>query len=465
MAYTVYSGMVAYAKEALIQFAQNCKVAIFNDPNNQILTTKGKETEIREIRTTGAADYLGAWGDGTGTAENNGVKYYAPYDRKFEASVDRLAEVQSYLDGATPTLVGVARAFNKSQLAPEIDTVVLARFAGQAGQSHSTSDSGYAVGKSNILETLANIERDVANAGFDGDIVLFMSATVAADFQQACVAANILTNDSTIEREMTREAVDADNKLKVNIKVKRYNNFIIVTVPDNRMVGKVYLLNGVDPGQKDGGVLPAKNLSSYFDIKLLAVPMEAAYVNIKHIISQLFVPMGVDTAEYQADIALANEKLYGSLEIQNAGINQRADGFSFHERCVYGGDIFQIFRDSAVLVKGATEAQAVEPKSMEVDPTATLSGASAATSDVKIFFEDINCSGTVYFKSDATGKATVDASETLTVPAAGSKDMRPYCAPTVTFKATAGTATISAWADAAMTSKFIGKFTVTSTGA
>ena len=54
--YSVYEGVVAYSKQLLIAFAQNSKVAIFNDPNNQILTVKGKETAIREVETKGAGD-------------------------------------------------------------------------------------------------------------------------------------------------------------------------------------------------------------------------------------------------------------------------------------------------------------------------------------------------------------------------------------------------------------------------
>lgn len=464
--YSVYEGVVAYAKQLLIAFAQNSKVAFFNDPNNQILSVKGKETAIREIETAGAGDYTGKFGEGIDTASSDQKKYYAPYDRAYSAVIDSLKEAQSYVDGSTPTLVGVATSYLKKRLAPEIDTAIIARYASQvaSGNVHANSDSGYGITAANVLETLANIEKDVANAGYDGDVVTFVSATVNAAIEQALLAKNILANEVVINREMTKgEIAPGFDPLKIELRARKINNLLIVPVPDDRMIGKVYMLDGFSAGQEDGGVLPAKNLSTYYDVNILAIPLEAAYANIRHIVNQLFVPLGFDTDDYQENINKVNEKLLGVIELQNNGIYQAGDSFRFNSRCVYGGDIFEIYRDACVLVKGATQAQTVAPvKATVVSPASALSGAKTTTSDVKIAFEELNCSGTVYFVSATTGSATVDASETLTVPTEGA-DMRPYCSPTVTFGNTAGTSKISVYSDSAKTIK-IGEFTVTSEG-
>lgn len=464
--YSVYEGVVAYAKQLLIAFAQNSKVAIFNDPTNQILTVKGKETAIREIETKGAGDYTGKWGDGIDTASSDYKNYYAPYDRSYSAAIDSLKEAQSYVDGSTPTLVGVATSYIKKRLAPEIDTAILARYASQvaAGNVHANTDSGYGIAAANVLETLANIEKDVANAGYDGDVVTFVSATVNAAIEQALLAKNILANEVTIKRAMTKDEIaEGFGPLEIEIRARKINNLLVVAVPDDRMVGKVYMLDGFSAGQEDGGVIPAKNLSTYFDMNIIAVPLEAAYANIRHIVNQLFVPLGFDTDDYQENINKVNEKLFGVITLENNGINQAADGFKFNSRCVYGGDIFEIYRDACVLVKGATQAQTVAPvKATCVAAASALSGAKTTTSDVKIAFEELNCSGTVYFVSATTASATVDASETLTVPSSGS-DLRPYCSPTVTFGNSAGTSVISVYSDSAKTIK-IGEFTVTSEG-
>lgn len=463
--YTVYEGVVAYAKQLLIGFAQNSKVAIFNDPQKQILDIKGKETKIREIETAGAGDYTGAWGDGVGTAESNYRSYYAPYDRTFSASVDSVKEAQSFVEGAKPTLNGVMEAFIKTKLAPEVDTAILARFASQvaAGNIHVNSASGYGITKDTILETIANIEKDVANAGYDGDVATFISATANAALEQALLAKNILANEVVIKRAMTRDEIaEGFGPLEIEIRARKINNLLIIPVPDDRMVGKVYMLNGIDPGQQNGGVLPAKNLSTYFDINIIAIPLDAAFANIRHIVSNLFTPANLDAVDTAENINLVNEKLFGVLTLENCGINQLADGYKANLRCLYGGDIFQIYRDACVLVKGATQVQAVAPVRGEfVGAASALSGADGATSDLKFAFEELNCSGTVYFTSSVTAKATVDASETLTVPTEGT-DMRPYCSPTVTFDA-AGDSVITAWADNSHTIK-LAEVTVTSTG-
>lgn len=461
--FVTYEGIVAYAKQLLISFAQNSKVAIFNDPTNQILTIKGKETAIREVSTAGAGDYTGAWGDGAGQAEVDYKNYYAPYDRGFSASVDTLKEAASFMEGAKPSLVGVAQEFNKAQLAPEIDSVILARFANQAGIKKVVTDSGYAVDKDNILATLTNIQADISNAGYDGDIVVYLDATTNAALTQALVGSNIIANEEVITRQMTKDEVaEGFGALEITLKVRRIDNLLIVSVPEARMANKYIMLNGIDAGQENGGVLPYKNLSTFAQNRIIAIPIEAAYANIRHIVSNLFVPAGISAEEYSEDIALANEKLFGVLALENVGVNPFGDGFKFNERCVYGGDIFEKYRDAAVVVTSAAGAVTVAPTTAYTEDTA-ISGAKTTTKDVKVYVGALNASGTVYFASATTASATVDASEVLTVPSEGADDPRPYCSPTVTFGNTAGSSKISIYSDSNKTVK-IGEFTATSEG-
>lgn len=462
--YSIYEGVTAYAKQLLIAFAQNSKVAIFNDPNNQILSVKGKETGIREIETAGAGDYTGKWDDGIDSASSEYKKYYAPYDRSYSCTIDSLREAQSYVEGSTPTLVGVATSYIKKRLAPEIDTVVIADYSSQvaAGNVHANSESGYGITKDTILETLANIEKDIANAGYDGDVVTFISATANAALEQALLAKNILANEVVIKRAMTKDEIaEGFGPLEVEFRARKVNNLLIVPVPDERMVGKYYMLDRRSPGQEDGGVIPAKNLSTYYDINILAVALDAAFCNIRHIVNQLFTPLGFDTDDYQENINMVNEKLFGVLTLENNGIFQGGDSWKFNSRCVYGGDIFEIYRDACVLVKSASQAQTVAPvKATAI--TEDISGAKTTTKTVRIACEALNCSGTIYLDSATTASATVTSSGALTVPSSGS-DMRPYLDVTVTFGNTAGDSKISIYADSSKNIK-IGEFTATSEG-
>lgn len=444
---TTYEGVVAYAKQILISFAQNSKVAIFNDPTNQVLDIKGKETLIREVETTGAGDYTGVWGDGVGTAENNWVSYYAPYDRTYSAAIDTLKEVQSYMDGSKPTLPGVATEYIKKHLAPEIDSVILARYAVEAAIKKQVSE--LPVDKENILATLTNIEAEISNAGYDGDIVTYLSTDANAAFEQALLEKNILASDVVIKRQMTREEIaDGFEPLEIEIRARKFNNLLIIPVPNDRMCGKYIMLNGTDPGQEDGGVIPAKNAASYTDNKVIAIPLEAAFANIRHIVSQLFVPSGIDVNDYNDNIALANEKLFGVMTLENSGINQLADGFKFNSRCVYGGDIFEKYRDTAVVVYAATgkvngiEATRIATPLEDVTASATFTKT--------IVCAPLNMTTLPTAVSSVEGKATVSV-------AAGTNNGEAVL--TVT-KVAAGSSVITLYADAAKT-KELGSFTVT----
>lgn len=471
--YSVYAGVVAYAKQALIAFAQSSKVAIFNDPTNQVLSVKGKETQIREVRTAGLGDYAGKFGDGIGNAESVGESYYAPYDRKFDASIDSLAEAQSFIEGARPTLNVVMDSVIKNHLAPEIDAAIISRYASQVwdGNVHQNNETGYQVDKTNIYDTLINIEKDIANAGYVGDIVTFISATANAALESALINRNGFANENVvIKRAMTKEVfADEDGNLQpleIDIKARRINNLLIVPVPDDRMVGAILMLNGESVGQQNGGWLPYKNSNKFFTIDILAIPMPAAYANIRHIINNLFVPATLDLVDADVEIAEANKRLLGVMTLEKCGINQKQDGYDAHMRCVYGGDIFKIRRDACVLVRSAVGAvdQMPVPGKMEVlTPAADLTGASAATVDVKLAFEPLNAGGTIYVDSATTASATVTASTNLVEPTEG-EDRRPYAQVTVTFGATAGSSKITVYGDSGKHIK-IGEFTVTSTGA
>lgn len=460
--FTIYAGNIAYAKGMHLSLAQNAKCSIMNDPNNQVLTINGKETVYRQADTNGASDYVDSWPNGYGNAEVKQATYYAPYDRGFSASIDSVKEAQSFIEGAKPSLVGVAQEFIKKHLAPEIDTVIFSRMANQAGNKIVNSTPGYGITKSAIIETLTNIAKDISNNGWDGDIYTFISATVNAAFEQALLEKNILMNDVVIKRQMTREEIaDGFEPLTVEFRVRKFNNMIIVPVPDDRMAGKVLMLNGISVGQTDGGVLPQKNNPGYYDINILAIPADCAYANIRHIVSQMFVPANVPLEDYAENINLVNEKLFGTLTLENVGVNPFGDGFKFNTRTLYGGDIFDKYKDSCILVKSADGTQTIAPKKASfVGAESDLTGANAATDTPKFIIEPANASGTVYFASTTTASATVEASKSISV----GDDGIPYVAPTVTYGSTAGTSKISAYSDSNKTVK-IGEITVTSTGA
>ena len=463
-----YGFVIGYDKAAKLNYAVNSVTAIFNDPQNQVLQKNKREMRIRRFTTRGPKNYRGRWNDGFGSAEMDYDTYYMLNDREFSFHIDSLAEIQSVIDGGTPTLKAITEQYNKCNLIPEMDALFLAKVASKAGVVKvAGTDAGYSVETGHIYETLTNIQAALTDKGYKGKIALYLRPTIYAGLKQELMQRNIAANPAVIARQFNYEDLGVEgyeDVLKIDLPVVELDNFYLYETPSDRMNGKNYVLDGYSAGQENGGYIAAKNLSSYYDIDILAIPVDAAFTNVTHEIANLVCPGWIDPASFEGDIALANKKLLGTLELQKiSGDNQLSDGFDVHERTVFDGDVFAQYADAVILVKGAVAAQTVAPvKATCVAAASALSGAKTTTSDIKVAFEDLNCSGTVYFASATTASATVDASETLTVPTSGD-DLRPYCSPTVTFGNTAGTSVISVYSDAGKTVK-IGEFTVTSEG-
>lgn len=463
-----YGFVIGYDKSAKINYAAQSVTAIFNNPAEQVLRKDKREMRIRRFTTRGPKNYRGMWNNGFGSAEMEYDTYYMLNDREFSFHIDSLAEIQSVVEGATPTLKAVTEQYNKCNLIPEMDALFITKVANKAGVVKTAGvDAGYSIETGHIYETLTNIEALLTDKGYKGKVVVYLRPTIYAGLKQELSQRNILANSTTVERKFNYEDLGLEgyeDALKVSIPVVELDNFYLYSTPTERMNGKNYVLDGYLPGQEAGGYIAAKNLATYFDIDILAIPLDAAFTNVTHEICNLVCPGWVDPSTFEGDIALANKKLLGTLELQKIeGDNQLSDGFDVHERTVFDGDVYEQYKDAVVLVKGATQAQTVAPvKATCVSPVSALSGAKTTTSDIKFAFEDLNCSGTVYFASATTGSATVDASESITIPTSGD-DLRPYATPTVTFGNTAGTSVISVYSDSGKTVK-IGEITVTSEG-
>ena len=107
MAIGVYAGIDAYAKKANSGLYLACKTSIFNNPENQIYTPKGRVTKVRQYDAGYAGDYDKAKGWLQQYGYTGGIEwidYVAPYDRAKVISVDAIDELQSYANGMTPSI-------------------------------------------------------------------------------------------------------------------------------------------------------------------------------------------------------------------------------------------------------------------------------------------------------------------------------------------------------------------------
>lgn len=76
-------------------------------------------------------------------------------------------------------------------------------------------------------------------------------------------------------------------------------------------------------------------------VKLLAIPMEAAFCNVKYMVDNFLYPAFMENlSTAKVDLRELNKRMYGNVAINNAGINQKANAFEYDIRAIYGGDIF-----------------------------------------------------------------------------------------------------------------------------
>lgn len=354
--FTVYDGIDAYARKANSGLYIACKTAIFNNPANQILTPKGKVTKIRQYESGMPGDYnktrgwLTTYGTGRGI---EWVSYSAPYDRAKVLVTDAIDEEQSFAVGMTPSIELLNSDFLDNQLPREIDATNIAQFYSQIPEAnrHENTESGWGTDPDSILATLNNLDRLIFNSGYDRDTVLFMNSETYANLISAIqnkfgLASNVLMEKQAsvyIDTGLDALVKGNDSVIKVNITFEAYGHFLIVRVPDDRMYTKIVMLSGNpdDEGQEQGGYIPDVTNEEFGNVGLMAIPIEAAFTNTRYMVDNFLYPAFLQNNPYtKVDIRELNKRMYGNVEINNAGINQKANAFEYDIRAIYGGALF-----------------------------------------------------------------------------------------------------------------------------
>lgn len=371
--FTVYDGIDAYARKANSGLYIACKTAIFNNPGNQILTPKGKVTKVRQYESGMPGDYnktrgwLTTYGTGRGI---EWVSYSAPYDRAKVLVTDAIDEEQSFAVGMTPSIELLNSDFLDNQLPREIDATNIAQFYSKIPESnrHENTESGWGTDPDSILATLNNLDRLIFNSGYDRDTVLFMNSETYANLISAIqnkfgLASNVLMEKQAsvyIDTGLGALIKGNDSVIKVNITFETYGHFLIVRVPDDRMYTKIVMLSGNpdDEGQEQGGYIPDTTNEEFGNVGLMAIPIEAAFTNTRYMVDNFLYPAFLQNNPYtKVDIRELNKRMYGNVEINNAGINQKANAFEYDIRAIYGGDIFDNRAKNCFCVTGPIGAQ------------------------------------------------------------------------------------------------------------
>lgn len=443
--FTVYDGIDAYARKANSGLYIACKTAIFNNPSNQILTPKGKVTKVRQYESGMAGDYdkTKGWMTTYGTGKGiQWIDYRAPYDRAKVLSTDAIDEEQSFAVGMTPSIELLNSDFLDNQLPQEIDATNIAQFYSQmpAGNKHVNTETGFGTDPDTILATLNNLDRLIFNSGYDRDSVLFMNSEAYANMISAIqnkfgLASNVLMEKTAavyIDTGLGALIKGMDDVIKVNITFEVYGHFLIVRVPDNRMYTKIVMYTGNpdDEGQEAGGYAPDYSNAEFANIGLMAIPIEAAFTNTRYMVDNFLYPAFLQTNPYtKVDVRELNKRMYGNVEINNAGINQKANAFEYDIRAIYGGALFDNRARNCFCVTGPIGAVNVPVTGVSVTGAGGATSVAAGSTllmSASITPDNATNKNVTWTVEAGTGTATINSSGLLTGGTAG----------TVTVKAT-----------------------------
>ena len=225
-----------------------------------------------------------------------------------------------------------------------------------------------------------------------------------------------------------------DSMVKVNITFEVYGHFLIVRVPDDRMYSNILMFSGDpdDVGQEAGGYAPDYNNSGFANIAMMAIPIEAAFTNTRYMVDNFLYPAFLQTNPYTSvDIRELNQRMYGNVEINNAGINQKANAFEYDIRAIYGGSLFDNRARNCFAITGPVGAVNVPTTGIKVtgaggNKTVAVDGTLLMTASV--LPADATNKNVVWSVVAGTGTAEISPAGLLTGKTAG----------TVTVKATQG---------------------------
>lgn len=353
MSFTVYDGIFEYATRANKALYLGCRTAIFNNPGNVKYTPKGKSVLVREVDAGKPGNYnkskgwLADYGTGGGI---KWVEYTARYDRAKVLAVDSQDELQSYQTGADSSIGALAEDFIDNHLAAEVDAANIASFfhaIPEANKFESTA-TGFKTGVSDdVYATLINLKTKVFNAGYKNDIVVFIRADVYATLQKNIIDKFGLANGVIVNKEVTvildsglgdKVKAEDEGQIEVTLEVQKLDNLLLIPMPDDRMYSKIVMYDGISAGQTAGGYVKDETAKL---IDVMAIPLPAAFTNMRYLIANFLVPASAfDTTQDSVDLMDINKKMFGNVEIGQAGINQKADKFEYDIRAIFGGDIF-----------------------------------------------------------------------------------------------------------------------------
>lgn len=299
------------------------------------------------------------------------------WDRQKTLRVGFIKEMNSILQGMSPSTVALIEAWWR-KMGAEIDACVAATLYDAVPIANRfTCDqvgSTYKVDAENIIDTIIDFEFKEVDANVVEKVYVFAASDVMANISKDITHNYGLANDTviTLNPQVSQDVADrlGEKTLAINIKVTKVgHNMYVLTVPKDRMNSKIVLNDGKTPGQEEGGFTPAINEPGYCQIKLLFVPESAAFVGIRHLVSNITIPKRYEDLVGTISNSLdgLNGDYYGTAMIQNIGVDQQGDQFKSMNRVRHGAGVFNNYKHSLFAITTTPVAYTPTVTAMSVD--------------------------------------------------------------------------------------------------
>lgn len=334
--------------------------ALLIKPDTFQFSEFGGETAYRAITGANAVTYdpSRGWGNTPNTGSAKWVKVRDTLDRAFSFAVDYMTEVSSILSGMPLSGVEIMNA-SWMRYGKEVDMIALSRLYASTTSRHVNTEAGWKVDKDNIFNTLTNIETAQLDKGIPATEkrITAISSTAYNALRAFMVEKGALYNGATLMPKTLTvrpvpSSVDPENALGVNMQVYEFNNHYLTVVPDALMKTMVTLLDGTTGGQTDGGVKADDVSAGAANIDILSVPVSAAAVSVRHIVSMLTVPLKALNVSGNVSIQLdpSMTEFAGISTIENIGVDQIGDQFGYKNRVRYDAIALENYKDSIIAV-------------------------------------------------------------------------------------------------------------------
>lgn len=314
-------------------------------PEDKVFNAEFGEVKIRQIAITGGAGtYSKANGyDGAGGHATVAWKTYtADNDRYFHLAVDSVDELASFLAGTKPSIVAGFEQFANQALAPEVDAVAMARaYAGSIAGGNTLQTSTL---KTDFFGGLIKIKNQLFAKGIapNKTVYAFIRADVYAKGEQEILDKYGLASGAVLQKYTTEipTGVAGTDPLQITTEAIKFDNLVLIKMPENRMGTTVTLLDGRTEGQETGGFTAGTTkMSAVF------VPDGAMFTDVRYSVANMLFPAVAFQYDTKAEVDKAFRELMGDIKIDNVGINQKANGFEIDARVIYDAKCIDINKD------------------------------------------------------------------------------------------------------------------------